>query len=246
VNKESELFYLERFKENLPSFPQGIISPDERPDFLVKTSNGIVGIEITHFFRETKQGTQPLLQQREDLWRKIIQSAKSLYDKNGFPPAWIKIYFPPNFYCEKAKLQLVAEKIVRLVELHLSEPTNNPDEIWSADDIRQTGIRLIFCHKMKKLADSNWSTSPIGFVPQMIPSQIQEILDGKNVLCGEYLKKCDKIWLAIIVNRFAHSMFSLIPETILEHSYAHRFDSAFLFLYDYVDSQKPPFLLQKA
>jgi hypothetical protein len=37
VNKESELFYLEKFKEYFSGFPKGNIFSDERPDFLVKS-----------------------------------------------------------------------------------------------------------------------------------------------------------------------------------------------------------------
>jgi len=51
----------------------------------------------------------------------------------------------------------------------------------------------------------------------------------KNVLCADYRKKCDKIWLVIIMDRFKASSFSSIPDTTLEHSYTHNFDSAFLF-----------------
>jgi hypothetical protein len=95
-------------------------------------------------------------------------------------------------------------------------------------------------------AESYWN-APLGsFVPTMSPQQIQNVLDGKNALCNEYRKKCDKTWLVIVMNRFDPASFSLISEATLENEYSNSFDAAFLFFFDYPDSQKPPFLLQKA
>jgi hypothetical protein len=53
VNKQKrkEFFYLDKFKESLPDFPDGVICLDERPDFLVKSASEIIGIEVTDFFR---------------------------------------------------------------------------------------------------------------------------------------------------------------------------------------------------
>jgi hypothetical protein len=84
------------------------------------------------------------------------------------------------------------------------------------------------------------------FVPTLNPQQIQEILDGKNSRCAAYRNKCDKIWLVIVMNRFSASSFAMIPDGIAEHEYAHKFDAAFFFFYDYDHQQKPPLLLEKS
>jgi hypothetical protein len=243
VNKQSELFYLNKFKESFSNFPQGNISPDERPDFLVKAPNEIVGIEITGFYRETSSSTQPPLQQRESVRHKIITLAKSIYDNKGLPSVYVNVHFDLNFHCRKSEVQPIAETLAELAEQSLSSPTD--EKMWRIGDIQLKGIHLLFVKKMK-LAKSYWSAPLASFVPTVNPQQIQDIFDEKNALCGDYRKKCDKIWLVIVMDRFEASSFSEIPETTLEHLYAHRFDSAFLFFYNYTHSQKPPFLLQRA
>jgi len=156
---------------------------------------------------------------------------------------YVNVHFDLNFHCRKSEVQPIAERLVELAEQSLSSPTD--EKIWRIDDIQLKGIHLLFVKKMK-LAKSYWSAPLASFVPIVNPQQIQDIFDEKNAFCGDYRKKCDKIWLVIVMDRFEASSFSLIPETTLEHLYTHRFDSAFLFFYDYTHSQKPPFLLQRA
>jgi hypothetical protein len=241
VNKELELFYLEKFKENFPDFPKGKIDSDESPDFLVEAPNEIVGIEITSFYRQTSSSTRPPLQQRQSIRHKIIALAKSYYDQKGLPPVFAGVHFDLNFHCRKSEIQPIAKRLVGLAEQSLLDPT--PEKIWRRDDIQLSGIDLLSFKKCK--AESYWD-APLGsFVPTTSPQQIQNIFDEKNALCNEYRKKCDNIWLLIVMNRFDPASFSLISEITLENKYSHSFDAAFLFFYDYPDSQKSPFVLHK-
>ena len=234
---------MERFKENFPAFPNGKIVPDESPDFLIQSPNEIVGIEITGFYRQTSSGTKPPLQQRQSVKRKIITLAKSSYDQKGLPPVFVGVHFALNFHCRKSEVQPISEKLVNLAEKSLSN--SETEKIWRRDDIRLNGVDLLSVKKMN-LAKSYWSAPLASFVPTASSQQIQNILDDKDALCDEYRKKCDKIWLVVVMNRFDPASFSLISETTLGNEYSHSFDSAFLFFYDYTPLQKPPFLLQKA
>jgi len=241
VNKELELFYLEKFKENLPDFPKGKIVSDESPDFLVKAPNEIVGIEITGFYRQTSSSTKPPLQQRQSVRHKIMALAKSSYDQKGLPPVFAGVHFDLNFHCRKSEIQPIAKRLVELAEQSSLDST--PERFWRRDDIQLNGIDLLSFKKWK--AESYWD-APLGsFVPTISPEQIQNIFDEKNALCNEYRMKCDKTWLVIVMNRFDPASFSLISEATLENKYSHSFDAAFLYFFDYSDLQKSPFVLQK-
>jgi len=243
VNKGSELFYLEKFKENFSDFPKGKIVSHESPDFLVKAPNEIVGIEITGFYRQTSSSTRLPLQQRQSVRHKIVTLAKSSYDQKGLPPVFVGVHFALNFHCRKSEIQPISEKLVNLAEKSLSNSAE--EKIWRRDDIQLSGVDLLSVKKMN-LAKSYWSAPLASFVPTTSSQQIQNILGGKSALCDEYRKKCDKTWLVIVMNRFDPASFSLISETTLENEYSHSFDSAFLFFYDYTHLQKSPFVLRKA
>jgi hypothetical protein len=242
VNKESEFFYLEKFKENYSDFPEGMVCLDEKPDFVIRIGSKFLGVEITHYYRETSSETKSPLQQKLATRRKIVDLAKSIYDAKNLPPLYVHVHFGLHFYCSEREVQTSAEKLVRVVEQQLSKTA---DEVFCRrDEIPLADIDLITVKK--KLRGINLWTAPFGsFVPFVSPQRIQEMLDEKNSRCEKYRKKCDIIWLVIMMDRFQPSSFSMIPETISEHLYNHSFDSAFLFFYDYPDSQKPPIILQK-
>jgi hypothetical protein len=145
VNKETELFYLEKFKENFPSFPKGIISSDERPDFLVKAPSEIIGIEITGFYRETSSSARPPLQQRESVRHKIITLAKSIYDNRGLPPVFVSVHFDLNFHCRKFDIQPIAKRLIELAEQSLSNLAE--EKIWRIYEIQLNGVLLLSVKK---------------------------------------------------------------------------------------------------
>ncbi|HEY5346478.1 MAG TPA: hypothetical protein VIK62_09060 [Verrucomicrobiae bacterium] len=242
MNKQLELFYLNKFKESFSNFPHGNIFPDEKPDFLIKDANEIVGVEITGFYRETASKTQRPLQQREGLRNRIIALAKSIYDGKELPSVYVTIQFDLNFYCGKSEVQRIAERFADLTEQSLSNLAEG--KVWKIYDIQLKGVHSLSVEK-REWQKSDWTAPLVSFLPTANPQQIQEILDEKNILCEVYRKKCNKIWLVIIMDRFKSSSFSLIPEMVSEHFYTHNFDSAFLFLYDHNHPRKPPILLKK-
>ncbi|HLZ17632.1 MAG TPA: hypothetical protein VKQ08_11355 [Cyclobacteriaceae bacterium] len=243
MDKQSELFYLERFKEHFLNFPQGDICPDESPDFLIKSANGNIGIELTDFYRQMDSESPRPLQARDRVRQKIINKAKSIYDENGFAPVSASVYFDLNFDCAKPKIDSVANRFVRLAKCWLSEQTD--EKTWARDDIQINGVHSLRVKRLK-MAKSYWRAPQASFVPELQPWQLQKILDEKSTYCEDYRKKCNKVWLIIVLDRFRASSFSLIPERIAEHPFSHNFDSAFLFFYDYSEVQKPPILLRKS
>jgi hypothetical protein len=245
AKKEIELFYLTQFNEFLPTFPKGKIISGERPDFLIESANETLGIEITRLFRETPPGRKSL-QEQESLVAQIVKTARAAFEAKGLPPAWVTIHFDFNFNRSRRDIQPTANAISNLVAVNFPSGDEAVDiRRWTNEDIFPLGIDLISVHRLKR-SSGHWHAPHGSFVPKVEPLQIQKILNNKSPRVQIYRKKCDRIWLVMIVDRFTSSMFSLIPEETLEHSYSHQFDSAFLFFYDRTDSQKPPFLLQKS
>jgi len=242
MKKEREFFYLNEFKRNFPNFPMGDIYPDESPDFLIRCPNETIGIEITHFFREMSSATGPTLQQRESVRKKIIAIAKEAYNSKELPSVFVGVHFDLKFYCQKTNIRPIAEKLVGIVEKSL--PDLDKERLWRRDEIQIGGVDLLSVKKMRGIKRSHWSAPLASFVPTIDPQQIQSILDAKNTRCTNYRKKCNRIWLIIVMERFQASSHSVIPEGIEELGYCHTFDSAFLFFYDPGEAQMPPYLLQ--
>lgn len=243
MNKELEFLYLSRFQGLCPNFPRGEICPDEQPDFRVKGANGDVGIEVTDFYREMSSHIRPPLQARESARHKIKEKAKRIYDQKGLPSLYVHVHFDFGFHCEKSAVCAFAERLAHLAERSVRE--QKAHWIWRRDEIQLNGVHSLSIQRTK-LAKSYWSAPLASFVPEVSPAQLQSILDKKSNLCAQYRKKCGKVWLVIVMNRFDPASFAVIPQRISDHPFAHDFDSVFLFCYDYVDEQKPPILLRKA
>lgn len=234
---------MEKFKESFPDFPDGVIKRDEEPDFLIKTESKVVGIEITDYYREKSPQTKSPLQQKLKARRKIVDLAKSAYEKQSSLPLFVHVHFNLHFHCSEREIQGFAEQIAEVVQQALAKPSS--EILCRPYEIPVQGVDLIYIKK-RTSGISLWTAPFASFVPSVCPQQIQDVLDGKNARCAKYRKKCDLIWLVLVMDRFKPSSFSMIPDTTLEAPYNHLFDSAFLFFYDYTHLQKPPFVLRKA
>jgi hypothetical protein len=243
VNKNVELFYLHKFKENFPQFPQGEICAHERPDFLVTTNEGRVGIEITEFYRDMAGTAEITLQQRRAIHQQILNHAKSIADKRGLLGAHIQVHFDTNFYCKASETISIASKLVQLAEGMFTGESSR--ELLKRDEIQIEGIPMLSVWWTKGTT-SFWKSPWANFVPGLLPEQIQGVLDAKTKRQSDYRKICDQIWLVIVMDRFKTSSFALIPPETLKHRYTHKFDLAFLFFHTYDREQQPPFLLEKA
>lgn len=240
MNKTAEQFYLEEFRRNLSAFPSGAICPDERPDFLIKSTGRIVGVEVTKYFRDMANAALTPLQQREAVRRKIMKEANSIADKRGYLQAYVFVHFDLNFFCRSSKISATATELVQLAERRFQN--GEDDTFVRRHEIDIPGVAGLSIKRIKSLK-SYWEAPLASFVPTVNPQQLQDILNQKNSLCGEYKKKCDEIWLLIVMDRFDAASYSLIPAEISHYAYAHDFDSAFLFCYERDDEQKPPYLL---
>jgi hypothetical protein len=242
MSKDSELFYLNKFKENLPAFPQGQIAVTESPDFLIKTARGTTGVEFTNYFRQMSSEAQHPLQARERVRRRIIDRAKAIYDSSAFSPVSVWVHFDFNFHCRTSEVEVFAERLVQLAQS--SQLPQAHEKHWMRDEIKLNGVHSLDVRR-STMPKSYWSAPLVSFVPRMNVQQIQLILDKKTALCEAYRKKCDEALLVIVMDRFRASSFSQLPEGTEDHAFSHGFDFAFLFFYDYSDLQKSPILLRR-
>jgi hypothetical protein len=170
MSKGSEHFYLDKFKNNLPAFPQGEIAADESPDFLIKTAAGTTGIEFTDFFRQMSSEAHHPLQAREGVRRRIIERAKAIYDGSGFSPISAWVHFDFNFHCRPAEVEDFAERLVQLAQSSRLARAQEK-HLWR-DEIMLNGVHSVDI-KGPMMAKSHWRAPLVSFVPTMKLRQLQ-------------------------------------------------------------------------
>jgi hypothetical protein len=82
------------FRRHYSDFPEGNIRagcPRREPDIVVETQNGLIGIEITRFYRE-HGARSSALQAQESLKERIVERARGMYASGGHPPLRVSIF----------------------------------------------------------------------------------------------------------------------------------------------------------
>ena len=121
--KRQEETYLLRFRENFACFPEGTILPNEHPDFLVETSRGRVGIELTEYHvRESSEGRGSPTRAREGTEDKVLRTASEQYQSKGLPPVAVHVLWHPHQALRSRRIPELAADLANLVLEHLPEP----------------------------------------------------------------------------------------------------------------------------
>jgi hypothetical protein len=229
MKKELERWQLERFKKTCSSFPEGKIIESERPDFLIDTSAGIVGIELTQLYRSDSHTALPP-KATESLRQQIVDRAHGLYKETGGHPLWVTVFFNLASELRQSLVPELASRVADLVtaahagmnariKLEAESDTSEfPDEIAS-----------IHIRRLPILTEGFWNTWGVGFVPTYNPDQLQKIIEKKEKSISSYRDRCDAIWLVIVVGGFAISSIVNFEDDVYHHSYTTAFDRVFVF-----------------
>jgi hypothetical protein len=228
LQKDRERWQLERFKISCLDFPFGAISPGEEPDFLIGGGSGVVGVELTALYRTDSDDTLPR-HASEGLRDQIVKRAQRIYEDSSGPELWVSVHFSPYAKLRKSLVPGLATKLARIVagtnvgmngSVSLEDDSDAPG---SPEEISMINIR-----RLQVLTKGFWTSPDAAFVPDCEPKEIQQIIDKKNKRVASYLRKCQTIWLLIIVDGFALSSTVNLPDATRSHVYRSGFNRTFV------------------
>lgn len=230
--KYHELAHLLAFKETVSDFPDGNIPEDqENPDFLISTSEKTIGIEHTEIFHEIKKsGTT--LQAEESYIFKILHKAKKLYNESNNIPLiiWVDLRIGTDF--KKRNIDSIAKNLVRIVEENIPEQEsfNEVKKTWEIDDPLPKVVSSITIIRFGSLTKSSWAPIGIsGAMPNVPPEFVQKSIDKKNPKVEDYKKRCDEVWLVIVVYGYLPSTLFEVSGKAISELYSSNFDRTYLF-----------------
>ncbi len=225
--KVYETWQLRRFMENYNLFPRGDIIPTEEPDFLIKTQQVCVGIELTNFYRTVNSGKRPL-QEQESLRDLLIERAKYLYIKHNESPLNVHVFFNHTVPFKKTNIPRLAEKISSIcMDFNVSK--SKELRRISHQDVNGFPVE-ISCILVSPSSHDFWVAQPgADLTPKCTTTAIQNRIDDKNAKVLKYLEKCDTIWLIIFADETKLSSTTDIPTEVQGHAYQSKFDRIFIF-----------------
>lgn len=232
MKKARELAHLEHFRQICPVFPKGEIEKTESPDFLVRGGSRLLGIEHTEIFQPGRPHGGSL-QAQDSLAQKAVARARELWMEAVGRPLLVQILFHPRVKIAKENIDAIAEAIARAVE----KTTIEPGEVVM---LKRTGVTQVFLPRevvhiairrplIDKKEEDLWRCSSSGWIPELPPQEIQDVIDKKGRKLANYTLNCSEVWLLIVADAARLPATVDLSESALLHVYTTRFDRVFFF-----------------
>ena len=231
------------FRQNCQMFPLGELEKSERPDFLVRTANKLVGIELTELKYERKD-KEFNMRAHEDFLEELMTCAQTIFEKDCGLKLVVDVHFHANIGPAVAMdknheamliMQGLAETIARLVTDNTPDATgisflidrsskygyyNLPSMIES---VRVTNV-------MGRFTESLWYAGISTKVKPLSVESISQRIKAKDKKLKAYNHKCAETWLVIIQNSFLMSSKydPVAAQRALNHRYRSDFDRVFV------------------
>lgn len=199
---EKDLF--RRFKSSFEfPFQYQEIEKSENPDFLIYREKDILGIEITEIFKKHNPQREPApLQAIETGWAKTCEQADKLWSEFELPNIEVSVDFNDHYHVNDSNIGRLAKILVKIAGQNIPDKNNfallkseNFPLNYFPDEILSTIIS-----RSDNLASSYWHFGHGGFVPELKEEQIIERITKKNKRVDDYLKKCNEVWLLLIIH----------------------------------------------
>lgn len=237
AKKEREEHFLNRVKSVYPGFPDGEIhaltGKQEPPDFLVKSKDRVVGIELVDYIRGQGAEGSPL-RHEETRRENVIKKAQEEFETEAQLPMEVLFLWHGRFYLSKMKrpaLDRLAHDIALLVEGKIPQESHYATYIdrralrgSSADGV----IVKISITRLRAGACGHWASTETGYT-DLYPPEVQQLISSKERNFDRYKGKCDSVWLVIIASAEHVSSIPDIRQEVKEHVFRSQFDRVLLY-----------------
>jgi hypothetical protein len=232
VNKQKmrELALLKEAKYLEPTLFPGIIidSEGEKPDILMQSTDRIIGIEITDYWRGRSQqkGGSAMHRSEKAQWN-LANMAYQSYTSNHSEPVFVTFYFKSQEVLDGKQLIQLASALADIVGQHI------PQELYAKrilDYSELEGTELepfvygINVQRMRDDYSDGWGVVSSGFISAS-SEELQGIINEKDPKLDVYLTRCDEVSLLIVAESFldlsGHISFS---QDVLSHKYIYNFN----------------------
>lgn len=195
--KDTERKYVLEVKEIVPDFPSGNIIDSESPDFLIKSKERTIGIEVTCFNR--KQSTRNTNDREiEAIHSKIMNSAQRIFETKHKVPLQVSPTWKINNRLSRKQINILATSLVEIIEKNIPKDIHVLKTIENIE-FRETPLSTYcsYINVIKLRKKPLWASHEGGWI-FVNKSEIDERIKNKKNKISCYLQKCNEIWLIII------------------------------------------------
>lgn len=230
MNKSKERQYLELFKRCYPNFCDGEIQDFEKPDFLIKSSSEIVGVELTRIPLKT-QGGNLHPHAKDSIQDDIVLKIRELLVNSKINDCEIHIDLTVHRDLRSQERNEIANKVYGIITRNLPENYSYNNIVNDFEDLELfppqiDGIRM---YRLPGLGASFVTDSRLGGVQKDLIPNLEEVIESKNKKLRFYHQHCNQYWLIIYNEQMSSDNYLEPSLETLNKVYYTGFDKVFLF-----------------
>lgn len=222
MDKDRERWYLQRLRLCLPELPEGDATDFETPDFLIGEAGERLGVEFTEFHLPPPPSCRPH-QETESLRARVVKLADELHAQSGGPGAYVSAYFDDRVAIRKGDVTQFAQALSEVVLCSPIPPSPNKMLLVPPSDLPR-GISRLEIWGSADGVDRLWDSDTGGWVATVSHAHIQAVIKRKAGQAHNARLRCERLWLVIVRDLFAHSAPSDLSRAAVSHEYRHPFD----------------------
>lgn len=226
-DKKRERYYFDLLRRAVSEIPPGEPVECEQPDFLLRADPHRLGIELTTFHLPPPPGERPY-QEQQSLKERIVSVAERLHTQAGGPALYVGVYFSQRDVLRKSDIQPLAKSIAESV-LRAPYPTSMNEPVELRFGAVPDGVWGIQIHPSGDGTDKLWHEDAGGWVADITPTHVSEVISAKSRMAAEAKRKCVELWLVIVHDEFSKSAPAAITAEALAAEYHGPFDRVIWF-----------------
>ena len=217
---------MELFKTAYTNFPGGEIIADdkqERPDAIVVTPKGKIGIEITSLYDNE-------LKRKESECEKAVLAARKLYESQNLPALHVSVHIGGENSFNRANRNKFATAIASLVKANIPAPGKY---VAVENDFNNQArfpyeIDSIYIFQYAWEDNNLWTAPSAGFYRQDFAEELQRVIATKDSKLAGYAPSCAEQWLLVVAENGSPSTFFDPSSKTLSHTYRTKFNRIFI------------------
>lgn len=213
AKKAQELWVLNRFKDAYPPCPDGGIDADgERPDIIIKTTSGGLGIEVAHLFKDDS-GHGSMLKRNQSMENKIGWQVIALIEKHCNVSYGLDIDYNIHKPVGSTRMDLIVrECAIECLNVLLNQPEGrykleNYYNVDLPEEIDGVSLEI-----NDNIFDGGFYFESGGCaVGSLTFDHIEPLLTKHGASLKTY-RQCYAYWLIIYGNSWSHDSFSSVEQ----------------------------------
>ena len=216
--KRRELIYFDLFREVYDEIPQGIACVQERPDFVISSASGRIGVEVTRYFRPTPTARRPL-QEQFSLQHQMARRAQHEFERLGGQKLSVQIVFRTGVNINKADVLPSSNELASaLIAVDMTETLTR---IELTKGRWPNSVLSVHARKCLAREPSHWRPATAAWVRRLVPQDVQQEIVRKASALGGYDSELLEVWLLIVADGLA---FVELLDEAKTHLYRAEFD----------------------